>query len=91
MAPRGKSRNYLTLPWVEPFADPDVFAHPAILSVLDRAFAQEYVMVQLGADVAEPGAENQEVHRDYRPLFDRPNGDAAVRARGQLPARRGHA
>ena len=70
LAPRGKSRNYLTLPWVEPFADPEMFAHPAILGVLDRAFAQEYVMVQLGADVAEPGAENQEVHRDYRPLFD---------------------
>jgi Phytanoyl-CoA dioxygenase (PhyH) len=70
LAPRGEARNYLTLPWVEPFADPDVFADPAILGVLDRVFAQEYVMVQLGADVAEPGAENQEVHRDYRPLFD---------------------
>ncbi|MFL5967915.1 MAG: phytanoyl-CoA dioxygenase family protein [Gaiellaceae bacterium] len=70
LAPRGKARHYLTLPWVEPFADPDVFAHPAILGVLDRVFAQEYVMVQLGADVAERGAENQEVHRDYRPLFD---------------------
>src|SRR3712207_8636608 len=32
--------------------------------------SQEYVMVQLGADVAGPGSEAQEVHRDYRPLFD---------------------
>ncbi len=70
LAPRGKSRHYLTLPWVEPFADPDVFAHPDVLGVLDRVFAQEYVMVQLGVDSAGPGAQEQEVHRDYRPLFD---------------------
>ena len=70
LAPRGKARHYLTLPWVEPFADPEVFAHPTILGVLDRVFAQEYVLVQLGADVAGPGSEYQEIHRDYRPLFD---------------------
>lgn len=69
LAPRGTARHYLTLPWVEPFADPDVFANPTVLGVLDRVLAQEYVLVQLGADVAEPGAEYQEVHRDYRPLF----------------------
>ncbi len=69
LAPRGKSRHYLTLPWVEPFADPEVVANETVLGVLDRVFAQEYVMVQLGADVAGPGAEAQEVHRDYRPLF----------------------
>nr|MDQ3822834.1 phytanoyl-CoA dioxygenase family protein [Actinomycetota bacterium] len=69
LAPRGKARHYLTLPWVEPFADPDVFANPTVLGVLDRVLAQEYVLVQLGADVAEPGAEMQEIHRDYRPLF----------------------
>jgi hypothetical protein len=70
LAPRGKARHYLTLPWVEPFADPDVFANPSVLAVLDRVFAQEYVLVQLGADVAGPGSEYQEIHRDYRPLFD---------------------
>ena len=69
LAPRGKSRHYLTLPWVEPFADPEVFANPTVLAVLDRVFAQEYVLVQLGADVAGPGAVAQEIHRDYRPLF----------------------
>ena len=70
LAPRGHARHYLTLPWVEPFADPDVFANETVLGVLDRVFAQEYVLAQLGADVAGPGAEAQEVHRDYRPLFD---------------------
>ncbi len=69
LAPRGKARHYLTLPWVEPFADPDVFANPTVLAVLDRVFPQEYSLVQLGADIAGPGCEYQETHRDYRPLF----------------------
>ena len=57
LAPRGRARHYLTLPWVEPFADPEVFANETVLGVLDRVFAQEYVRVQLGADVAGPGSE----------------------------------
>ena len=49
LAPREKARYYLTLPWAPPFADPAVFANPAVLDVLGRVFAQEYVLVQMGA------------------------------------------
>jgi hypothetical protein len=69
LAPREKARFYLTLPWVPPFADEHIFAHPVIRGLLDHVFAQEYVMVQLGADVPLQGSEYQETHRDYRPLF----------------------
>ncbi len=69
LAPREKNRYYLTLPWVPPFANQDVFANPVILGVLDRLFPQEYVMVQLGADVPLQGSEFQTMHRDYRTLF----------------------
>jgi ectoine hydroxylase-related dioxygenase (phytanoyl-CoA dioxygenase family) len=69
LAPREQSRYYLTLPWVPPFADAHVFANSNILGVLDRVFPQEYVMVQLGADVPVQGSDYQEIHRDYRPLF----------------------
>jgi hypothetical protein len=69
LAPREQSRYYLTFPWVPPFADTDVFANPVILGVLDRVFAQEYKMVQLGADIPVQGSDYQEMHRDYRPLF----------------------
>src|SRR5688572_4688782 len=69
LAPREKDRYYLTLPFVPPFSDPEFFANPRILGVLDRVFAQEYVMVQLGADVPLRGSEHQETHRDYRPLY----------------------
>lgn len=69
LAPREQNRYYLTLPWTAPFADRSVFANPAILGVLNRVFPQEYVMVQLGADVPLQGSTYQEIHRDYRPLF----------------------
>src|SRR5207253_1487370 len=69
LAPREKARYYLTLPWAAPFADQRVFAHPAILGVLNRVFYQEYVLVQLGADVPVRGSDYQEIHRDFRPLF----------------------
>ena len=69
LAPRGPGRFYVSLPWTAPFADPDVFANPNVLGVLNRVFAQEYVMVQLAADTPERGSTYQDVHRDYRPLF----------------------
>ena len=69
LAPREQWRFYLTLPWVEPFADEQVFANPTILRILNRVLAQEYVLVQLGADTPVKGSDYQEIHRDYRPLF----------------------
>ncbi|MEP0913502.1 phytanoyl-CoA dioxygenase family protein [Leptolyngbya sp. GB1-A1] len=69
LAPRGKSRWYTTLPWVAPFADPKVFANPTILGVLNRVFFQEYRLVQLAADIPFQGAEYQDIHRDFNPLF----------------------
>lgn len=69
VAPRGKARGYMTLPWVAPFANPAVFANPTILAILDRIFYQEYKLVQLAADIPMQGSEYQEIHRDFRPLF----------------------
>jgi ectoine hydroxylase-related dioxygenase (phytanoyl-CoA dioxygenase family) len=69
LAPREQARYYLTLPWAPPFADERVFANPGMLGVLNRTFAQEYVMVQMGADIPVRGSDYQETHRDFRPLF----------------------
>jgi ectoine hydroxylase-related dioxygenase (phytanoyl-CoA dioxygenase family) len=69
LAPRGPGRYYLTLPWVKPFANVDVFANPVILGVLNRVFFQEYKMVQLAVDIPAQGSDYQETHRDFRPLF----------------------
>jgi ectoine hydroxylase-related dioxygenase (phytanoyl-CoA dioxygenase family) len=69
LAPREQARYYLTLPWRAPFADADIFANPVVTRVLDRVFPQEYVLVQMGADVPLQGSDYQETHRDFRPLF----------------------
>jgi ectoine hydroxylase-related dioxygenase (phytanoyl-CoA dioxygenase family) len=69
LAPREQARYYLTLPWIPPFANEEIFANPVILGILNRVFAQEYVMVQLGIDTPLLGSTYQEIHRDYRPLF----------------------
>lgn len=69
LAPREKNRFYMTLPWIAPFADARVFANPAILGVLDRVLAQEYVMCQLATDTPLKDSEYQNLHRDFRPLF----------------------
>lgn len=69
LAPRGQARCYATLPWVQPFADPAVFANPIIRGVLNRVFFQEYKLVQLAADIPLQGSQYQEIHRDFRPLF----------------------
>jgi hypothetical protein len=69
LAPRGKGRFYVTLPWRPPFSDPAMFANREILGVLERVFRQPYVMVQLAADTPVRGSEYQDVHRDHSPLF----------------------
>ncbi len=69
LAPREQARYYVTLPWEAPFADPQVFAHPAILAVVERVLGSKYEMVQLGADTPLYGSEYQPIHRDFPPLF----------------------
>ena len=69
LAPREQARYYLTLPWEPPFSNPDVFAHPAILAVLERVLESKFVMVQLGADTPLYGSQYQPIHRDFPPLF----------------------
>lgn len=40
-----------------------------ILGIFDRVFYQEYKLVQLATDIPFQGSEDQEIHRDFRPLF----------------------
>lgn len=69
LAPRERARFYVTLPWQPPFANPEVFAHPLILAVLERVLGDKYVMVQLATDTPLYGSEYQPIHRDFAPLF----------------------
>ena len=66
---RGSGRFYVTLPFVEPFADPAVFADPDILAISQRLVGDDMIMVQLATDTPVRGSDYQEIHRDTRPLF----------------------
>lgn|GEM_PF-2380349 len=53
-----------------PFADPVVYANPAIVAVAHLALDSNAILQGFGADVAMPGAASSHVDRDGRPLFD---------------------
>jgi hypothetical protein len=64
-APRGWNRFYF-----EPYAERirgflDLISHPLIVDLSRRMFGDDYMVVELGADVPLPGAINQPWHRDF--------------------------
>lgn len=66
---RGSARYYVTLPFVEPFADPAIFADPDLLAISMRLVGEDMTMVQLATDSPMRGSDYQEIHRDTRSLF----------------------
>jgi ectoine hydroxylase-related dioxygenase (phytanoyl-CoA dioxygenase family) len=69
LAARGQARFYTTLPWRTPFSDPRVFAHPTVMAIVRRVLGRGPAMVQMAADTPFAGAEMQDLHRDFPPLF----------------------
>jgi hypothetical protein len=64
-APRGWNRFYF-----EPYPERirgflDLIAHPLIHDLSTRMFGDDYMIVELGADIPLPGAVNQPWHRDF--------------------------
>ena len=66
---RGPGRYYVTLPFVAPFADPEVFENDDVLGVVRGLVGEDAVMVQLATDTPLLGSDYQDVHRDAPPLF----------------------
>jgi ectoine hydroxylase-related dioxygenase (phytanoyl-CoA dioxygenase family) len=66
---RGPGRYYVTLPFVSPWADPEIFEDPDILAMVERLVGQDPVMCQLATDTPLLGSDYQETHRDAPPLF----------------------
>ena len=66
---RDPSRYYVTLPFVAPFADPEVFEDDDVLDVVRGLVGDDAVMCQLATDTPLLGSEYQEIHRDAPPLF----------------------
>ena len=66
---RGPGRYYVTLPFAEPFADPEVFEDDDVLGVVQGLVGDDALMCQLATDTPLLGSEYQDVHRDAPPLF----------------------
>ncbi|MDB5081070.1 MAG: Phytanoyl-CoA dioxygenase [Chloroflexi bacterium] len=66
---RGPNRYYVTLPFVPPFSDPEIFENDVILGVVEQIIGKDGVMCQLATDTPLKGSDYQEVHRDTQLLF----------------------
>jgi len=66
---RGPGRYYVTLPFREPFADPEVYEDDDVLGVVRGLVGDDAALVQLATDTPLRGSEYQDVHRDAPPLF----------------------
>jgi len=59
----------MPLPFLPPFADPDIYAEPTILAVVGRVLGDSPRMCQLASDTPRQGSEYQKIHRDTGALF----------------------
>jgi ectoine hydroxylase-related dioxygenase (phytanoyl-CoA dioxygenase family) len=66
---RGAQRYYVTLPFIEPFADEEIFADPDILAIVENLVGKDFVMCQLATDTPLLGSDYQDLHRDAPALF----------------------
>jgi Phytanoyl-CoA dioxygenase (PhyH) len=66
---RGPARYYVTLPFVEPFADPKIYEDEDVLAICERLVGEDMLMCQLASDTPLAGSDYQDVHRDALPLF----------------------
>lgn len=66
---RGANRYYVTLPFINPFADEEIFCDADVLAVVENLVGRDFVMCQLATDTPLKGSDYQELHRDTPPLF----------------------
>ena len=66
---RGPERYYVTLPFTQPFAEPEFYEDEDVLRVVQRLVGEEATMVQLATDTPLLGSDFQDIHRDAPPLF----------------------
>ena len=69
MQNRGPGRYYVTLPFIEPFADPRIYEDEDVLRIVMNLVGEDASMCQLATDTPLEGSDYQEIHRDAPPLF----------------------
>ena len=66
---RGPQRFYVTLPFVAPWADPQIIDNDAVMAVVSELVGADGVMHQLASDTPLQGSDYQDLHRDTELLF----------------------
>jgi ectoine hydroxylase-related dioxygenase (phytanoyl-CoA dioxygenase family) len=66
---RGPERYYVTLPFQDLWADPEVIDNDAVMAVVEELVGADGVMCQLATDTPLLGSDYQELHRDTQLLF----------------------
>ncbi|HYF22232.1 MAG TPA: phytanoyl-CoA dioxygenase family protein [Caulobacteraceae bacterium] len=66
---RGAQRHYVTLPFHDLWADPEIVDNDAIMAVVEELVGADGVMCQLATDTPLNGSDFQELHRDTQLLF----------------------
>ena len=65
----GERRFMVTVNIKKPFNDPELYANPNLMPILERLLSTDLRIVSFGVVVALPGAEDQAIHLDHPPLF----------------------
>ena len=68
----GNKRYLVSVEMSGAFADPRLYANPAVISVLSEALGPDMILEAFGVVVSLPGAASQKMHRDGPPLFPGP-------------------
>ena len=66
---RGASRYYVTLPFQDLWADPQVIDNDSVMAVVSDLVGADGVMCQLATDTPVKGSDFQDLHRDTQLLF----------------------
>ena len=66
---RGANRYYVTLPFHDLWADPEIIDNDAIMAVVEELVGKDGVLCQLASDTPLKGSHFQELHRDTQLLF----------------------
>ena len=70
----GHKRYMFTVRIEGAFADPDIFAAPRVMPVVESLLGKDCVLQSVGVVCAFPGAGMQHIHRDHPNLFEEASG-----------------
>ncbi|GHA90147.1 hypothetical protein GCM10009069_11650 [Algimonas arctica] len=69
----GNKRFMITLALAGPLSQPEIFAPPTVMPILERLLSNKLILGSLVAVTSLPGAKTQSRHRDHHALFPEEN------------------